>query len=404
MMIVYNVVMVLCLLFSVYFGITCLFAFKRKKVNIQNNKWHKFGILIPSRNEEEVIGDILDSLDRQDYPKDYYSIYVIPNNCTDKTREVAINKKAQIIDIDIPVKSKGEVLNYTFQYLENTDIDAYVIFDADNIVDRNFLQAMNEELNNGYQVVQGFRDAKIPNDNYLTGGYTMFYYIQNTFLNQSRRNLNMSAVINGTGFCVLKSVIDEYGFSVKTLTEDSEFTGLCALRGIKIGYASRAITYDEHPTDFKVSWKQRKRWSSGSLACLTRYGTSLFKNFVHNNSFVSFDCLLYYLAPVIQVVSFILPLIVMISKLIYGLFNGILILDISSVIFFVLFYLASIILNIFVIVMLHKKVRDYYKGIFGFSLFLLSWIPINLICMIHPTKKWEPIKHKKLVEVKSFLN
>ena len=150
--------------------------------------------------------------------------------------------------------------------------------------------------------------------------------------------------------------------------------------------------------------KQRKRWSSGSLACLTRYGTSLFKNFVHNNSFVSFDCLLYYLAPVIQVVSFILPLIVMISKLIYGLFNGVLILDISSVIFFVLFYLASIILNIFVIVMLHKKVRDYYKGIFGFSLFLLSWIPINLICMIHPTKKWEPIKHKKLVEVKSFLN
>ena len=369
MIIVYNVVMILCLLFSIYFGITCLFAFKRLPRKKKSNTFHKFGILIPSRNEEEVIGNILDSLNRQDYPKDYYSIYVIPNNCTDKTREVAINKNATVIDVDIPVKSKGEVLNYTFQYLKDTDIDAYVIFDADNIVDKNFLQAMNEELNNGYQVVQGFRDAKNANDNYLTGGYTMFYYIQNVFLNQSRKNLNMSAVINGTGFCVLKKVIDKYGFSVKTLTEDSEFTGLCALRGIKIGYASKAITYDEHPTDFKVSWKQRKRWSSGSLACLKAYGASLFKNFFRNSNFASFDCLLYYLAPVIQVISFILPLIVMLSKFIYGLFNGILILDVSSLIFFGLFYFASIILNIIVIMMLHKKLRNYYKGIFGFSLF-----------------------------------
>lgn len=396
--------MVLCLLFSVYFGLTCLFAFKRKKGEKQSNKWHKFGILIPSRNEEEVIGDILDSLAKQNYPKDFYSIYVIPNNCTDNTRDVAINKKAHVIDIDIPVKSKGEVLNYTFQYLKDTDIDAYVIFDADNIVDKNFLKAMNEELNNGYQVVQGFRDAKNANDNYLTGGYTMFYYLQNYFFNSSRKNLNMSAAINGTGFCVSKKVVDRYGFPVKTLTEDNEFTGLCALRRIKIGYASKAITYDEHPTDFRVSWKQRKRWSSGCFACLTKYGASLFKNFVHNSSITSFDCLLYYLAPVIQIVSSILPLIVMISKFIYGLLNGVLILDISSMIFFVLFYLVSTILNIFVIIMLHKKVKDYYKAIFGFSLFLLSWIPINLICMIHPTKKWEPIKHKRLVEVKTFQN
>lgn len=404
MMIVYNIVMVLCLLFSVYFGITCLFAFKRKKVNNQNNKWHKFGILIPSRNEEEVIGDILDSLDRQDYPKDYYSIYVIPNNCTDKTREVAINKKAQIIDIDIPVKSKGEVLNYTFQYLENTDIDAYVIFDADNIAHKDFLYHMNKSLNEGYLVVQGFRDAKNPSDNYLTGSYTMFYYLQNFFYNKSRMALKRSAAINGTGFCVAKEVIDKYGFHVKTLTEDSEFTGICSLNHIQIAFNSKAITYDEHPTNFKTSYRQRKRWSSGSYACLTRYSKSLLKDFWRNANFCSFDCLLYYLAPLFQVISFIFPLIMIIYNLLEGIIMKEVSINISSIIFFLFFYLCSVLLNIFIIKMLHKKIKDHYKGIFGFSYFILTWLPINIICLFKRTRKWEPIEHRRKISISNIFN
>ena len=399
MILVYNIAMILCFLFSLYFVITCLFAFKKPKKQIKENKLHKFGILIPCRNEESVIEDIILTIKNQDYPQDLFDCIVIPNNCTDNTRLLAQKQNVKIIDIDIPVKSKGEVLKYTFDYLKESDYDAYIIFDADNLVDQNFLKAMNKQLNEGFLVVQGFRDAKNPSDNYLTGSYAMFYYLQNFFLNSSRMAIKGSAVINGTGFCVKKSVIDEYGFSVRTLTEDSEFTGMCALNNIRIGFAKDAITYDEHPTDFKVSWRQRKRWSSGCFACLNRFGPSLLKSFWHKGNFLSFDCLLYYIAPVIQIISFILPLFMFILKFIKGLMINTIIIDLSSLYIFVLLYLGSIILNIFVIKMLKKNLRDHLKGIFGFSFFILTWMPINIICLFKKTKKWEPIKHTKRVSI-----
>ena len=150
MIIVYNVVMVLCLLFSLYFGITGLFAFKKIKYHHKNTKNNKFAILIPCRNEEAVIGNLIDSIHEQNYAKKYYDCYVIPNNCTDETENIAKSKQAKIIKVGIPTKSKGEVLKYTFEYLKDRDYDAYVIFDADNIVDKNFLYYMNETLNEGY--------------------------------------------------------------------------------------------------------------------------------------------------------------------------------------------------------------------------------------------------------------
>ena len=255
MNIVYNVVMILCLLFSMYFVITGLFTFKKRKKKMVSDKKHKFAILIPCRNEEQVIRSLIESIKKLDYPEYLFDYYAIPNNCTDNTKEEAKKAGAKIIEIDKPVKSKGEVLKYTFDYLRTSNYDAYVIFDADNVVHKSFLKAMNDTLNEGYLVAQGFRDAKNPSDNYLTGSYTMFYYLQNIFYNNSRMVLKRSAAINGTGFCIKKCVIDEYGFPVKTLTEDSEFTGICALNNIKIAFARDAITYDEHPTSFKAFGK-----------------------------------------------------------------------------------------------------------------------------------------------------
>lgn len=396
MNIVYDVVMVLCFLFSIYFVITSLFTFKKRKRKTKELVNHKFAILIPCRNEEEVIEDIIHSVDQLNYPKYLYDCIVIPNNCTDNTKEIALKANAKVIDVDIPVKSKGEALKYTFDKLKDKDYDAYIIFDADNLIDKDFLKQMNIVLNEGYLVVQGFRDSKNPSVNYLTSSYTMFYYLQNFFLNQSRCNLGASAIINGTGFCIKKEVIEQYGFNVKTLTEDSEFTGLCALNHIKIGYARYAITYDEHPTDFKTSWLQRKRWSSGCFMCLARLGKSLWKK----GTFLSLDCLLYYLAPLVQIISFLFPLMMCILKFINGLTHHIIVIDFSSLYFFIAFYIGSIIVNIFVIKMLHKKIKDHYKGIFGFSFFILTWIPINILCLFKQTKKWEQIKHTKAVSLK----
>ena len=104
---------------------------------------------------------------------------------------------------------------------------------------------MNRSLNSGFRVAQGFREAKNPADNWISGSYAIFYLFQNVFFNHTRRKMRLSASINGTGFMIKKELIDEVGFDTKTLTEDVEFSGLCALRNEKIDFVEGAITYDE---------------------------------------------------------------------------------------------------------------------------------------------------------------
>ena len=131
------------------------------------NKNHKFMAIIPAHNEEAVVADLIESLKKQDYPKELYDIYVIADNCTDKTAEVAKQAGAIVYQrFDETKKTKGFALNWFLKQKieEDANYDAFCIFDADNIVDVNFLKNMNKKLCQGEDVVQGYRDIKNPTD------------------------------------------------------------------------------------------------------------------------------------------------------------------------------------------------------------------------------------------------
>ena len=171
------ILLIASLFYGLYFLVMATGVFGKKKEKINNSKKNHFAILIAARNEEEVIGNLIKSLKKQNYPKDKYDIYVIINNCTDNTLEVARDAGANIIECTEKVKTKGDVLKYTFNKLkDNKKIDAYVIFDADNVVHSDFLNKMNNSINAGYEVVQGFRDSKNVCDNWLSTSYALLYY------------------------------------------------------------------------------------------------------------------------------------------------------------------------------------------------------------------------------------
>ena len=150
---VYNVIgSVLAILMAyktVYWLIGLFFTRKFKPAK----KKHKYAILIAARNEKNVIGNLLDSINKQDYPSELLTTFVVADNCTDNTEEEARKAGAKVIVCTEKVKSKGEVLKFTFNKLKKEkDIDAYVIFDADNLVHRDFLSKMNDSLNMGIGV------------------------------------------------------------------------------------------------------------------------------------------------------------------------------------------------------------------------------------------------------------
>ena len=232
-------------------------------------------------------------------------------------------------------------------------------------------------------------------DNWLTGSYTLFYFIQNFFFNRARMNFSGSAAINGTGFMIKKEVVAN-GFNTKTLTEDSEFTGQCALRGIQVAFVEEAITYDEHPQNFWASWKQRKRWTSGCISCLQIYGKDLLKTFFKTGNIACFDMVMMYLCPIVMVLGFFLSIVLIVFHITgVELFDFFSYLYAMGILFFVLSYLATVAMNIFVVKYNKKSIKNVFSGIILFALFLATWIPINIICIFKKTEKWEEIKHDR---------
>ncbi len=397
--VIYYIFFSITLFYGLYYAFTSIFAFiKPRKFRIKPSlPKHKFAVIIPARNEADVVGHLVESLLQSNYPKNLYDVYVAVNNTTDNSAEVAKKAGAKVIDVKVKVKSKGEVLRYVFDKLKkDKTIDAYLIFDADNVVHSDFLSRMNDAYEAGYRVAQGFRDSKNITDNWISGSTSLFYYMQNFFWNRARMTLGTSASINGTGFYVAKEIIDEEGFDTKTLTEDIEYTAQRALKDEPIAFVESAITYDEQPVSFNASWKQRKRWSVGCLQCLRLYWKDLLKHFIKTGNSSAFDMFMNFVAPVIQVICLIEFIALIIFRIfsiqLYDIFST---LFSSGVLFLVLTYITGIITSIFVVKYNKRKSRSVISAIALFAVFILTWVPINVICLFKKDMKWEAIKHKR---------
>lgn len=391
----YTILVSLCLLYCLYFFIFSLFTFFGKEKLRDYEDDTKFGVLICARNEENVIGSLIDSLKDQTYKKSLYDIIVLTNNCTDNTADVAIKHGAKVVNVDVPVKSKGDVLNWLRDSFKDTEYDAYVIFDADNLVDKNFLKEMNKVYCNGHLVAQGCRDSKNSSDNWITSSYTLFYCFQNYFYNRARRNISKSALINGTGFMVDKKFFEDH-FDAHTLTEDIEFSIVSVLNGQMVYYAEKAITYDEHVTTFSASWTQRKRWSKGNIQCLKRYFGRLFMGFIKRGDISNLDMILNCSAPIVQLVGLMLSTIlfgISLTGTSIGIFNASIFSLALVVIGTINTYVLGILANIFVFILCKKEVSGNMWGILLFSFFMLTWIPISVHAMVSRSTVWVPIKH-----------
>lgn len=403
--IIYIILTIIALGYVIYFGLTGLLAFKKNKTRIKKfSDKTKFAILIAARNEANVVGSLVKSLVNQKYNKDLYDIYVLPNNCSDNTGDVAKEAGAKILDVTVPVKCKGDVLKFAFETLKKKDYDAYMVFDADNVVHPDFLHYMNNIYQSGYKCAQGRKDSKNMYDNWVTCSYSLFYSIQNLFFNKARTNVKMSATINGTGFMISKDFIDEGRFNPTTVTEDIELSICCILNDIPVIYTDEAITYDEQPTGFKDSIKQRTRWSVGIIQCCKKYNKALVKKAFKDKDKSAMDKVLFNVAPYIQILSLIpfALLAIMHVKSFNDIGTALLSFDYSALI---AGYFISVAISVYTLQYYNGNVSKALSGIILFIVFMLSWIPINLKCIFTSKKelKWVPIVHDRNVDMADLI-
>ena len=381
------IIMLLLVVYGLYFLITALFLFKkRKKDNIVSDKYSHFTILIPARNEEEVIKDAIQSFKRQKYPKDNYEIVVVINNTTDNTLGVCNAEGVRCILCERKIKNKGDALKEAFDRLKKEKTDAYIIMDADNVVNDEFLGEMNKSLNEGTLVAKSSMDIKAKENTWVSSSYAIYFFIQSILYSIPRNNIGASCAINGTGIMIKKEVIDKYGFNVRTITEDLEFMTLCALNNIKIKYVEGAICYAEHPSDFKVSMIQRRRWTKGIYEGFIIYFNSIIKNMIKRPNIELLDSLLIYSTPLILILSLIS---IFINLLIVPLPIYLIITSFSLLVSYISISLCAL----FVCVKSKKKIKDFLTGIIMFPIFLLSWQYLNIAVLFKKEVVWDEIKH-----------
>ena len=235
--------------YSYQFFYVAVALLKRKKF-IGRNENHRIAILIAARNEENVIGYLLDSICAQTYPMDHVDVYVGADNCTDDTARVAREHGAIVFERhDTLHVGKGYVLNDMLRRIRRPGrrhYDAYLVLDADNILDPNFLSEIEKVYSAGYEIVTCYRNSKNYGDNWISAGYALWFLREAQYLNNARMRLGSSCAVSGTGFLFSDGVLQRCGgWNFFLLTEDIEFTIDNVARGEKVGYAGGAVLYDE---------------------------------------------------------------------------------------------------------------------------------------------------------------
>lgn len=383
-------------------GISLCSLVKLKDKPLKVKKEHRFMAIIPAHNEEEVVGNLIESLKNQNYSKELYDIYVIADNCTDNTAKIARESGAIVYERYNEVeRTKGYALDWFLQQKirEDAPYDAICIFDADNIVDKNFIKSMNKKLCQGEEVVQGYRDIKNPTDNWITSGYALFYWTMHRFYHLARYNLGLSPLLNGTGFMVSFDIIKENnGWKTVTLTEDIEFSLQRILKGKRLGWSTEAIVYDEQPTGFKQSWSQRSRWTVGHMQCMKEYTVKLFNAAKENKTMMNIDGFLYIIG---SVPMFIITLVLLLINFILYATDGMTQIELFiNILKFVIptFMLPSI-TAAFVMFLDGKPIKPMIKGFFTYPLFMGTWLLINFKCLFKRETSWEKITHNRSIKI-----
>ncbi len=263
-----------------------VFGFRRDTRDYQDHEPEsRFLVLVPAHNEEKVIGDMIRNLQAMDYPAELYDFYIIADNCTDGTAEVARSLGANVLVHEkdgpdaptgkpIALKAALEALgDYAARY------DLLMIFDADNLMDTNMFREVNSQfLDKGRpDLIQCYLGAKNK-----SGAVAWFYYtsytVTNRFFQLAKHRQGLNCSVGGTGYAITTSYLKERGgWTTASLTEDIEIQVEATLDGRRILWNHNTRVYDEKPTSFRASVRQKTRWAQGHWFVALRNTGKLFR-------------------------------------------------------------------------------------------------------------------------------
>lgn len=374
----------------------------RKNETVTNKPENTFAVLVAAHNESAVIAPLIENLKKLDYPREMYDIFVICDNCTDNTAEIVREHGAYACErFDSSKRGKGFGIEWMLEKLwaMEKQYDAVVMFDADNLVEKNFLTVMNDRLCKGAKVIQGYLDSKNPFDSWITLSYAVTYWFTNRMWQLARHNLSLPNTLGGTGLCIESDLLKEMGWGATSLTEDLEFATRCIERGIYPTWAHDTKVYDEKPLDLKSSMRQRLRWMQGHYDVAGRYIGSVLFNGVKRMKVGMLDAAFYLFQPMYVL------MVTMMSVLFLSRLLDVDALPIASILPSWLIYTTTGLFYLLPVLALYleKVPLKGYLGLLLLPIFFLTWLPIFFYAFF--TKKnqvWSHTSHTRAIRLEEM--
>lgn len=408
-----------CLIYQVLYIIIGLFAkkeFKDAKVD------HTYGFLICGRNEEKVIGQLIDSIRKNNYDQEKIKIFVCADNCDedDKTARIAREMGAFVYERHDPSKvSKSYALDFLIGNIvkdfPDYNPDGFFIFDADNLLDKNYIKEMNKVFDSGEEIVTSYRASKNFGKSIMSMGSSIHFIRECRFMHTPRTILNLSTHVSGTGFLVSSKVLDlKKGWKYGKLTEDLEFSCENLIKGHKVTYCDTAVFYDEQPETYKQTYRQRMRWQKGTYQCFGAFGLSLFTKFLTKFNFAFYDFFAFFFPlPLLSISWAITNGIVATVESIIAMSNGAAVaatlasLGLALLKWFAILYFGLFLYGSLAVVKDWKRIKASSArkilSMFAYPLFMISIIPICFIAVFKKVE-WKPIKHTASTNIEDIAN
>ena len=233
-------------------------------------------VLVAAYNEEVVIGSCVRSILTSDLIA--LQVVVVDDGSTDGTATAAAQAGAndpRFRVIRQPNAGKASALNAA---LAAVDAPVVVVMDADSILEREALRRLvTPFVDQSVGAVAG--NVKVGNRTGWLGVLQHVEYV--TGINLDRRFFDLvnavSVVPGALGAFRRDLVVHVGGFPRDTLAEDADLTVSIGKLGYRVRTVADARTWTEVPATWRALWKQRYRWSYGTLQVLWKHRDAPFR-------------------------------------------------------------------------------------------------------------------------------
>lgn len=262
-----------------------------------SEKKAKIAVMFMAKDEEEVIGKTIASfLEGQDYPKELYDLYVVADNCSDHTADIAKQAGAEVLvhtDDDPKHARKAYGIQFGLETIRNTGkgYDFFLLFDADNQAKNDYLSRMNDAFQSGVEIARPFEASSNAGKN-AWASVSAGYYLRDSFIASNfRERLHLDSMLTGAGMMVAEKILAEIpgSFDAFTMAEDAEFTVRRLLKKKHVHYVADAVVYEDQPATLKDTVSRLTRMGHGLNRLFFAKGFPLFGHFFISGRWSNID-------------------------------------------------------------------------------------------------------------------